>query len=125
MGKTIILKAESLVLRAELNDSDSARAFAEALPLALTMSRWGDEYYGGCGLSLPPAADAREVMEIGELAYWPPGNAFCIFFGPTPASRGGEPRAASAVNPLGRVLDDCSSLRALGATLEVRLEADT
>lgn len=123
MRQTITIQVESIVLAAELYDSDGARTFAAALPLEVTMSRWGEEYYGNCGLSLPAAPDARDVMEIGELAYWPPGSALCIFFGPTPASRGGEPRAASAVNPLGRILDDCSRLRALQASVRVRLEA--
>jgi hypothetical protein len=122
MGQEITLKIESLVLTARLNDSDSARALAAALPMEIGMSRWGDEYYGGCGLRLPEAEDARELMEVGELAYWSPGSAFCIFFGPTPASSGAEPRAASAVNPLGRILDDCSGLKALGASVRARLE---
>jgi len=125
MAKKIILRAQAVVLRAELNDSESSRALAALLPLELTVNRWGDEYYGDCGLSLPEAADARENMEVGELAYWPPGKALCVFFGPTPASRrGGQPRAASAANPVGRVLDDCLPLKGLGSSLVMRVDAD-
>jgi len=51
-------------------------------------------------------ADAKEVVELGELAYWPPGSAFCIFFGRTPVSRGDEIRPASAVNPVGKIIGD-------------------
>ncbi|OQA88196.1 MAG: hypothetical protein BWY28_01590 [bacterium ADurb.Bin236] len=67
---------------------------------------WGDEIYFSIPVSESGSADAREVVESGELGYWPPGNAFCVFFGLTPASRGGEIRAASPVNPVGRVSGD-------------------
>ena len=85
------------------------------------MSRWGDEYYGSLNdpLDLAESADAREAMVVGELAYWPPGNALCIFFGPTPASTGPEPRAASPVNPLGMLDGDVKALRPLGASIEL------
>ena len=69
----------------------------------------GEIYY-----SIPAAAeledDAREVLEPGELGYWPPGSAFCIFFGATPISRGDECRAASKVNVFGKVLGDTTPL---------------
>jgi hypothetical protein len=63
----------------------------------------------------------REVFAVGEVALWPDGNAFCIFFGPTPVSRGSEPRMASPGIPLGRVQSGTSVLGTLGATLQVRL----
>jgi hypothetical protein len=61
-------------------------------------------------------------MEVGELAVWPTGNALCIFFGPTPASKGDEPRAVSPVNPVGRLLDNPEDLRKLGDSIHVRIE---
>ena len=106
-----------VTLQAELNDSPAAKAIAARLPFELRMSRWGDEYYGGCGVDAPLAADARDLMEVGELAYWPPGKALCIFFGRTPVSCGDEPRAASEVNPVGRVSGDLAPLQALGASI--------
>jgi hypothetical protein len=112
-------------LAGELNDSKTAAAFAKQLPLEVRMSRWGDEYYGDLGVRLGAgvAPDARTLMEVGELAYWPPGNALCIFFGPTPASEQDEPRAASEVNPLGRLHGDVADvLRKLGGTIRVRVE---
>jgi hypothetical protein len=66
--------------------------------------------------------DARDVMEVGELAVWPTGNALCIFFGPTPASKGDEPRAVSPVNPVGKLLDNPDFLRKLGSSIQVRIE---
>ncbi len=62
------------------------------------------EYYGNCGIDAELSQDARDVMEAGELAVWPAGNALCIFFGPTPVSKGNEPRAISPVNPVGKLI---------------------
>ena len=123
MPTPIQILVEGEALPAELNDSETAKALLARLPLRIGMSRWGDEYYGSIGESLDvaPAADAREDMAVGELAYWIPGNALCVFFGPTPASDGPEPRAASPVNPVGRMMGDVAALKKLGGsvTLEV------
>lgn len=121
MPSSIKIEIGGLELEAELNDSVSGRAFHAALPLSVDLSRWGDEYYGDCELLLPRSDDAREEMEVGELAYWPPGRAFCVFFGPTPASTGAQPRAASAVNPIGRIKGDPSVLRKLGEEVTAHL----
>ena len=83
----------------------TAKAIVQALPIRGSCNRWGDEIYLGIDVSVPEE-NSKQVVEIGALAYWPPGQAFCIFFGPTPASKGAEPRAASPVNVFGRVLDD-------------------
>jgi len=70
------------------------------------------------------AAEApREVVELGDLGYWPPGQAFCIFFGPTPMSRGNEIRPASAVNVIGRVVGDPRSLKSVRSGARVTIEA--
>jgi len=112
----------ALRFSAELNDSFTARALMALLPLEIEMSRWGDEYYGPCGIDVELSRDARDVMEIGELAVWPVGSAICIFFGPTPVSEGDEPRAASPVNSVGRLVDDPQPLKALGPTIRIRIE---
>jgi hypothetical protein len=109
-------------MEAELNDSPTARALMEKLPLTVDLSRWGEEFYGSVGLGKNPEAGARDVMEVGELAYWPPGDAFCVFFGPTPASSGDEPRAASEVTPIGRINGDPAALRSLGGRVRATIE---
>jgi hypothetical protein len=123
MAVPVTLSIGEVVLRAELNDSAGAREIARRLPLTCTMSRWGEEYYGDCGVSLPAAADARELMEVGEIAFWPPGNALCIFFGQTPASTDARPRAASPVSPVGRLLEDPAPLRGMGRSVRMRIAA--
>ena len=83
----------------------TVEAIRSVLPIKARANTWGDEIYFSIGVTVKPE-NAQEVVEKGELAYWPPGKAFCIFFGPTPASRGDESRAASSVNVFGRVLGD-------------------
>jgi len=92
---------------ADLTDENpkTARALWDALPIEARANTWGDEIY----FSIPVEAEAenpKEVVELGDLGYWPPGSAFCIFFGPTPASRGDEIRPASPVNVIGRIDGD-------------------
>ncbi len=97
----ILLEFEGRSLEVVLDDGPAARALAAALPQALSMSRWGDEYYGSLAVRLPSGGARRDVYAVGEVALWPDGNAFCVFFGPTPASHGDEPRMASPGIPLG------------------------
>jgi len=108
-------------VEATLNESSTAAAIHEALPLEARASTWGDEIYFGVPLELGPE-DPLEVVEPGDLGYWPPGRAFCIFFGRTPASRGNEVRPASPVNVLGRVEGDPTVFRKVRPGDRVRLE---
>ena len=121
MPTPITLTVGELQLAGHLNDSPTAAALIPLLPLTIQMRRWGDEYYGSLPrkLAIGQAPDAREEMAVGELAYWPPGNALCIFFGPTPASTGNEPRAASPVNPVGIISGDTTTLKKLGDRIEM------
>ena len=109
-------------MEAELSDAPAARKVAEALPLDAQMSRWGDEYYGSVDLDISEDVSGRELMAVGEIAWWPPGKALCIFFGRTPASTDDRPRAASAVLPVGRVTDGISSLKALGKSVRMSFQ---
>jgi hypothetical protein len=113
--------AGSVSVHATLDDSLTGRAVAEALPIEAAAQTWGDEIYFSIPVSLREDG-AREVVERGDLGYWPPGRAFCIFFGPTPASRGDECRPASAVNVFGRIEGDPTVFRAVRPGTQVRLE---
>lgn len=127
MPSKIKLRINEHVLSGVLNDSTTAQALLKRLPFKLRMSRWGEEYYGSIGKDLGTSqeADARDEMKVGELAFWLPGNALCIFFGPTPASHGQEPRAASKVNSIGHLDGDyLVILHKLGASIQATLELD-
>ena len=121
MPRAIRITAGSVTVEAELNDSRTAAAIVKALPIEAKAETWGDEIYFSIGRSLP-GESPREVVELGDLGYWPPGQAFCIFFGPTPMSRGDEIRPASAVNVVGRVVGDARALVRVRAGSRVRIE---
>ena len=122
-SQTFRLEIGGVALEGRLNDSATAAAIAASCPLDIRLSRWGDEYYGDCGVAVGADPDAREVMEIGEVAYWPPGRALCVFFGPTPASDGTEPRAASPVNPVGTLSGKSDALVAALSSLPASVGA--
>ena len=106
MEKKIRIITGELKVEAELNDSKTAQSIWDALPIEGSNNLWGEEIYFGIPVKAGQEKGAREIVSAGELGYWPPGNAFCIFFGRTPASRGDEIRAASAVSIIGKVLSD-------------------
>jgi hypothetical protein len=122
MSRQIYIRVGEVQLRAELNDSAAANAIYDALPISAPANRWGEEIYFEIPVDEPLAADASEVVQVAELGYWPPGKAFCIFFGPTPASTGDDPRAASPVNRIGWVLDDAKILTDVPAGADIRIE---
>jgi hypothetical protein len=98
----IKISAGPVEAEAELDSSRTAQAIWSALPFSSTAQRWGDEVYFSIPVQLE-AESQKEVVEAGDLGYWPPGSAFCIFFGRTPASRGDEIRPASPVNVFGKL----------------------
>ena len=121
MARSIRITAGQVVATAELNDFKTAVAIWEALPIEAKADTWGDEIY--FGIPVRAEADAaKEVVALGDLAFWPPGHAFCIFFGPTPASRGDEIRPASPVNVVGRVNGDATVFKKVRARTRVTLE---
>jgi len=110
MAKKIKITAGSVSMEAELNDTATAQRIWDALPIERSGNTWGDEIY----FSIPVKAqeeNAKEVVQEGDIAYWPPGSAFCMFFGPTPASRGNEIRPASPVNVVGKLLGNPKEFR--------------
>ncbi|MBW1887679.1 MAG: hypothetical protein JRI52_04920, partial [Deltaproteobacteria bacterium] len=100
-----------LSMEGELNDSSTAQMIAKALPIKANFNIWGEEIY----FTIPVEAElddtAREEVEMGDLGYWPSGNAFCIFFGQTPMSKPGKIIPASAVNIIGKVMGDATRFK--------------
>ena len=110
-------------LKANLNDSKTSQLIAEALPITGRVQTWGDEIYFPIPVSASNDETAAEVVEKGAVAYWPPGNALCLFWGPTPASRGNEIRPASAVNVCGKIEGDPSALANAPSGSEIRIDS--
>lgn len=119
--KKIMITAGSVSMPAELNDSPTAQQIWQSLPLTGQANIWGDEIYFEIPVTAEQAPDAKADVEVGTLAYWPVGRAFCIFFGPTPVSKGEQPRAYSPVNIFGHVLGDATQFKAVqnGASIQV------
>jgi len=124
MAKKIKIKAGQVEVTAELNETKTAQAIWEALPLKERGNRWGDEIYFSIPVSLGPE-DAQELVDVGDLAYWPQGNGFCIFFGPTPMSEGARPRPASPCNVFGRVIGDATVLKQVPSGSEIIIERES
>ena len=119
--KRIRITAAPIVMDAELNQSQTAQQIWDALPIEARGSTWGDEIY----FSIPVKAvadNAQEVVALGELAYWPPGSAFCIFFGPTPMSQGAEIRPASPVNVIGQLIGEPKAFKQVNDGTVVKIE---
>ena len=122
MKKKIKIKAGNVEAQAVLNDSPTAKKIWEALPLEASADTWGDEIYFAIPVKSSLEKDAKELVEVGDLGYWPTGSAFCIFFGPTPMSRGNEVRPESAVNVIGKVSGDAKIFKKVSSGAKIRIE---
>ena len=103
---------EGMSFPAVLNDSITACQILDALPISGDGSRWGDEIYFDIGVELD-TENLQEDVEIGDIAYWRPGKALCLFFGRTPASTADRPRAASPVTVVGKLIEGVEKLRSV------------
>ncbi|MBL16315.1 MAG: hypothetical protein CL767_03880 [Chloroflexi bacterium] len=122
MPKNIRITTGSVVVDAELNDTQTAGAVWDALPIQGNGSTWGEEIY----FRIPVDAElenGQEVVDLGDLGYWPPGQAFCLFFGLTPASRGDEIRPASEVTVIGKMTGDIGVLKGVSSGSPVVIQA--
>lgn len=123
MGKKIHIRAGAIEAEAELNDTRTAQAIWEILPIEGRANLWGDEIYFSIPLSLE-LETGQELVNIGELGYWPQGNAFCIFFGPTPVSQGDEIRPASPVTVFGKIHGDATIFKKVAAGMEITIRRE-
>ena len=121
MANKIRITAGSVSMTAELNGSACAGKIWDALPLEARGSTWGDEIYFGIPVSCGPE-NPRETVELGDLGYWLEGSCFCIFFGPTPMSRGSEIRPASAVEVFGKIEGDPKEFKKVSSGSKVVIE---
>lgn len=119
--KKILIKAGDVTATAELNDTKTAEAIWSALPIEARASTWGDEIYFSIPVKLETER-GQEVVQMGELGYWAPGSAFCIFFGPTPVTRGNEIRPASEVTVFGKVDGDPKQFKKVPSGAKITIE---
>lgn len=122
MTRKVTITVGDVSLTATLNASATADRVWTALPIRGRASTWGDEIYFSTPVATQEAADATDVFERGSVAYWPPGKALCLFFGPTPASTGNEPRMASPGNLVGMIDGDSAILKKAWSGAQVTVE---
>jgi uncharacterized protein len=107
----IVIKIGELSIEAILNDSYVAKKISEILPFSGNFSTWGDEIYFTIPVKADLDATAQDIVQKGDLGYWPTGKAFCLFYGPTPMSKGNDIVPASAVNIIGRVIGNVDAIK--------------
>lgn len=105
MPRQIKITVANVTATATLNDTGVADAIWHACPIKSVARTWGDEIYFDIGVDVANE-QPQPTVEMGDIAYWPPGPAFCIFFGPTPMSSGEEIRPASPVTVFGKIDGD-------------------
>jgi len=107
---------------AELRPTPTAEALWAALPISSRASTWGEEVYFDTSVSVPREPDAQQVVEPGTVAFWTDGDSLALPYGPTPISRDGECRLASACNVLGVLAEDPELLRTVRSGDPIRVE---
>ena len=122
MSAAIKIVIGNLTLRGELADTACAKQIIDKLPIDTMPEEWGDEFYFSIPVKVPLDETATTKVKVGDIGYWPPGNAMAIFFGPTPLSAGSDPVPASAVNLVGRILGDATVLKQAKGASRIRIE---
>lgn len=102
----------NLKFEAELNDTKIAKKIYELLPIEVEGNFWGNEIYFEIPVEMLNE-NPTEELKVGDLAYWPEGNSFCIFYGRTPVSTNDEPKPASPVTIIGEIKGNLEELRKL------------
>lgn len=113
----------NMTLKAELFDTACAKAIAKKLPIEARPEEWGDEFYFEIPVTMSLDETATTKVKIGDIGYWPPGSAMAIFFGTTPMSTGSDPVPASAVNLVGKIIDDATLVKKAKGASKISIAA--
>ena len=117
----IRIQVDDIEVYGTLSGSDTAKSVLSVLPLSSSFNTWGDEIYFPIPIEMD-ITDGQEIVSDGDIAYWPPGHALCIFYGQTPASKEGEIRAASEVSVIGAIQGDSQVLKAANKRATISVE---
>jgi hypothetical protein len=119
---SISISAGEITVAAELADTELAKAIAAKLPIETIPNEWGDEFYFTIPVRSGLDETATSKVRVGDIGFWPPGNAMAIFFGPTPMSTGADPVPASDVCLIGRITGDPKTLRKAKGAGKIRID---
>ena len=118
----VVISIDKVTIRVETLDTPTGASILAACPIKSNANIWGEEVYFATPVSVPREEGAKSVVEKGEVAYWPEGDAIAVGFGPTPISQGEEIRLASPCNIWGCALDDVQELSSVGSGAKVTVE---
>lgn len=121
MDRKINIRFDSIVVTATLNTSNTSNLIWKNLPISSSTNTWGDEIYFTIPVS-DKEIDSQEIVDLGDVGFWPPGNAFCLFFGQTPLSSEGNIKPASPVNVIGKLEGDINILKSIPSGEKVVVE---
>lgn len=113
---------QDYIINGELFDTECAKKIYDALPIESNINAWGDEFYFTIPINYGNDNTSTKKVKIGDIGYWPPGQALCVFFGPTPLSTDNDPVPASEVNIVGKILDDPCVFKELTGVKKIRIE---
>ena len=116
------ITAGKLALEAELRDTPTTRALAEALPFEASAQTWGEEVYFTTPVSAKLEPDAQQVVEPGAVCFWTEGDALALPYGRTPLSTDERPKLAARCNVLGKLTGDARRLAWIKAGQKIRVE---
>ena len=122
MARYLTIRSEEAHLKVDLGGGPTAEEIWGCLPLEGSANFWGDEIYFEIPVSMEPESEAQETVEVGDVGYWPQGEALCLFFGPTPASVDEKPKAASPVTVVGRVSEGLDNVERIESGEPLRVE---
>ena len=121
MDRKINIRFDSIAVTAILNSSNTSNLIWKNLPISSSTNTWGDEIYFTIPVS-DEERDSYEIVDLGDVGFWPPGNAFCLFFGQTPLSSEGNIKPASPVNVIGKLEGDINILKSIPSGEKVIVE---
>lgn len=106
MEQQIKVKFDNSTIDLLLNDSNSPntlKQILDSLPFKVRLNLWGEEIYTDKTPVQVGGENSKETVDLHDVAYWPDGNALCLFYGPTPIGKEGEIKPYSPVNIIGKI----------------------
>ena len=102
---------ENIIIELDCTNSPkTCKDILDSLPFSVSAHLWGEEIYTDESSITQPEENAKALVELNDVAYWPSGKAMCLFFGPTPIGKKGEIKPYSPVNVVGKIIKPNKSI---------------